>query len=336
MTISKFAILDYYNTKTPPGLSLFFANSQFGAVVWDARLFDLETREWVSGDPGGIKTLDQACRFDTVKTRFLLSVMEWPGGGWPGPYWLGPYLVTVPILPGSYTWDSKNGTIDGVPCPNLPFSPNASQIVGTIQDIGQYSSGWGITLRLQSSAPGVYVDPDTGESFSGDDDARYFISTPIVIVPATLPLDELGHPVLSVGDVVTCTVMLAWAGYSATWYGQDYRYPRTYPDSYYQFTGSLIPRQLSGVVPNAQWAVDYTITGIAPQFAIVAVERNIYGYPVAYYKFIGSGKGTFTPSSSFQPDWGWSTRLEMYAHPNPSPPDWSVYTWRVNNWQRVA
>ncbi|MBA7520288.1 hypothetical protein ES705_12381 [subsurface metagenome] len=319
----------------PPGLVLHFSNPKFGATFWTARIFDLITGEGVAGTPIGIKQVseDIPMAFELTGDTFLLYINEWSIGF---QTWLGPYLVTVPSL-GEYTWDSREGKLDGIFGLELPETNNRSLVTGMVESISWLGVGrWGVGINL-TMVRGV-------EGY--ENVAQYFIGQGIHIEKTVVPVSSTGTILITKGREITCILE---AGYLTTpigapkrlaWSGWDFHYPLEYPPEYYEFSGSLIARQISGTVPNAIFDVDYSILGNAPQFTVLIVLYNAIGIPhgpphYPEYLFTGPVSGTLY-NPGIQPGYQFGGYLIMYAHPSPSPPTWGKYTWELDNWQRVA
>lgn len=341
MTFLGFRIAKYDGVEIPaPTLVLGFSNPKYGAVVWDASLYDLGLRSWLAAEPSGIKELSAPCSFYPTGSTFLLRVMELPPAPLTGPYWLGPYLVNVPEL-GAYTWNSSQGAIDGIKALDMANTGNSSEVIGVITGFSWLAEGrWAVSMTVESSEP-----VGTAQDF-----AQYFDS--IYIKYASMPLDSLGQPVLQVGRRVTCRVTMIWDVYSYQWSASAfYYYPRevcTFSGSLsrgaevpspYPVTDSAIGHQcvtISNPPYNlCLWQIHYSVSGKVDsldlsQFRVMIGEFNIYGGLIGTRYLVGPASGSFNVEDL------WYKYMEMYAHPDPNAPAWHPDTWSVEGWVRVA
>ena len=309
-----FRIAKYDGVEIPaPTLVLGFSNPKYGAVVWDANLYDLSLRSWLAAEPSGIKELSAPCSFYPTGNTFLLRVMELPPAPLPGPYWLGPYLVTIPEL-GAYTWNSRDGKIDGITTIDMPHAPNESVVTGVITGFNWISEGqWGVSMAIQETQGGA------------GDFVQFFDS--IYIRYASIPLDSLGAPLISTGERVTCRVSMIWDVYDYQWKGWDFKkvVPPFYP------SGSLyiieeIPTQ---PYQNRIWKVGYSVSSNLPQFGACIVFFGAFGLTQVGY-FTGPGSG----SGNYESNVYWHT-LGLFANPEIGA-RWDAASWQYEGWKQVA
>jgi hypothetical protein len=312
-------------------ITLSFTNPKKGAVLWDAKLYDVDSRQWVGGIPAGAKALDVACRLEPTGNTFLLQVMELPPAPLPGPYWLGPYLVTIPKL-GAYTWNSSQGRINGTGTVDMPNTPNLSFITGVITGLSWKAEGvWAVTMTIEKSEGGA------------SDYAQYFNS--IYILYAAVPLDSLKAPVMKVGDKVTCRVTMFQDTYDAAWNAWDFHAYHTYPPAAFNFSGSVtvggvVRKQYEAERDYWVWGdfrqINWSVSGGIPPFAVRVVKYGMFGNVTGFqYSGPGPASGTYEVlEDAFQA--GYEGRLAIYAHPSTSPPEWDQYSWQYNNWKLVA
>lgn len=305
----------------PPGLVLHFSNPKFGATFWDASIYDLSLGQWVKGTPTGIKQVseDIPMTFELTDTTFLLRVNEW-SIGWQA--WLGPYQVTIPEL-GEYTWNSREGKLDGIPTIDLPKTINRSFVTGILERVIWGIGGWRISIRIEKAedVPGY------------ENVVQYFIGDLADYILAPIPLGPTGSPVIETGREITCYMNMRYREdfKDFEWNAWDFHYALEYPPEYYNFSGSL---SIGQEVPTG-YQIHWTISGVAPQCHIVAAEFGHYGIKRLKLDTIGPGSGTFVTSRSIVETGAGRSWILMYAHPDPNA-KWGQYTWELNNWQLVA
>lgn len=316
------------------GLRLYFSNPQIGISTWDAELIDLGTMEEIPGTPAGMKEPHVPMDFVIPTLTFLLRVMENPWYPEPGPYWRGPYLVKLPG-PGTYTWNSKEGKIDGIASKNLPSTDNESDVVGTVVGWDWLAeNAWGLNLLLESSTP-----------VPGKEDvAGLYVGQRLHIRQVQYPADSLGTPIIPVGARVTCKLKMVRLAFDYGWSAWDMRYPREYPPEAYEFSGSLtfvgiVDKQFYDPEAGYYWkrAREYrwSVRGNVPQFAVAVCITRMFIGPVLYEAVVGPAEGTYwILEDDYQ--FGYASPGPIYAHPNPDAPAWDRYTWELNNWQAVV
>ena len=317
------------------GISLSFANPKAGAVAWDAMIWDINTRTMIAGTPTGIKELDVPCVLYATEKTFLLYVMELPPAPQPGPYWYGPYLVTVPAF-GEYTWNSQDGKIDGIVAKDLPNTVNECVVTAVVQRLDWAGEGapsiWWASLYIEDAA-GVEGYENVGQ---------YFIGATIPVYGA-IPVDSIGQPVMKVGDRIQARLKIAWLTYSSYWWAWDFHKERTFPDSAYEFTGSVVmsaPYQAIGEDPEfgpyTYTAVDFDceISGNLPQFSAMFLSMGLYG-PMGGTRKVGPATYKITVAYD-DVLYGYFRGVNVYGHPDLNAPAWGQYTWRYENWRPIG
>jgi len=308
------------------GLLLHFSNPKMGAALWDTWALDLETKQTVIAEPSGIQELTVAKRLNLISKDFLLWVQEMPGYGQPGAYNFGPYVVSIPEF-GEYTWNSREGSIDGQATTDLPRTSNESLVTGVLTGISQGTYGWMASISVTSTqAVGGKVDA-----------AQYFVGTTITAEQASIPTDAMGNPVIEVGREITAHAQLFYGTYRAYWKAWDFTYV-TGPQP--TFSGSMWGEEIQpvemvgGGYSDGITRVHYTVSGSVPQFRVLVALINRYGAIVQGGYEAGPTSGYMDVSTLyFSPYYG--MYVAMYANPDLSA-IWNPYSWQLNGWQAVA
>ena len=315
---------------SPPSLTLGFTNPKAGAVLWDAVIWDINTRTKITGTPAGGKELHIPCTLYPSGNTFLLYVMELPPSPLPGPYWYGPYLVTIPRF-GEYIWNSFQGRIDSIQGIDMPNTGNESKVVGIVTGFSWLAAAtWAVYMTIQ-------------ETTGAQDFVKYFDS--IYAKFAIMPLDSLARPVIPTGSKVTCNVGMLRDTYDAAWKAWNFRAYHTYPPEAFNFSGSVtvggvIRKQYEADPGNWVWAdfrqINWSVSGGIPPFSVRVVKYGIYGNVTGFhYSGSGPASGTYEVlEDAFQ--LGYEGKIKIFAHPNPSPSEWDQYSWEYNNWKQVA
>lgn len=266
------------------------------ATVWDARLYDIEHEEWLSGVPSGIKDLDVPAEFRNLSTQYFL--IKGMTQTFPGPAeWSALHLVKITQFT-EYAW-TPQGLLGADEDRNLQGME--AEITGRVGSVS-YS---------EEDNDAIVIRPV--EVLSGD--------------PAFAYIDQIvWYGSLSAGiknnDLIRCTV--SYDGPNAA---QDFSITAitmapAYPPEAYIFNGNLFQTDYS----QGSWLVTANTSGNISPFAVHAEIINDYNYPVQGIDFQGPGSYSFRVAEGY--------RVFLYAHPNPSQ-SFNRETWRLYNWVRV-
>lgn len=158
----------------------------------------------------------------------------------------------------------------------------------------------------------------------------------IITCSPEIPVTELGYLCVETGERITCYIekRAKTTTPGSGWRAWDIHHFREYPDEYYEFSGSLTWGEYHR---SGRWNIpdfNYSITGNAPEFAVLLLGWNPYGYPQWGAGLIGPCSGNMLPKNELG-DAILLSRIVMYAHPNPQA-KFDIHCWSVQNWQQVA
>jgi len=289
----------------PSGLDVTLINPKFGNL-WNMKV------NGSYGVPAGQKTIGESCVFQPSENLILLMVQENLSSY--EMRWYGPYILTIPQLVGAYDWDATAERMNGISALDLPATSNKSIIKGV--------------LKKQTYPDTAKILVQESELVSGIDAAAYFIGQEIV-VEVDLPVIAGSEFLLESGDLVEVEVTLRYR-YSGEWVGENIRRAAEYPDSAYEFSGSI-----TSPVDSDYHEYQVNVAGNVSPFAVVIVETSVTGTGIWS---IGRVEGPLT-DYIYQ---GYAAGPAiLFAHPNPNQEfitdiGYVKSGYRVDRWTRVA